>query len=127
MDDARNAQLEDTTNTISRGDIIRAHKKKTRHKGTAGTISDEMQQTLMQFYENLRENGNVVTPTMIAIELCRQYPEMGADLLFRTVMLCVRRFLASKGLVTRRITHAAQNHTYNQQRFSAISMLLIAS
>jgi hypothetical protein len=116
MDDARNAQLEDTTNTISRGDIIRAHKKKTRHKGTAGTISDEMQQTLMQFYENLRENGNVVTPTMIAIELCRQYPEMGADLPFRTVMLRVRRFLASKGLVTRRITHAAQNHTYNQER-----------
>ena len=32
MDDARNAQLEDTTNTISRGDIICAHKKKTRHK-----------------------------------------------------------------------------------------------
>ena len=81
-------QAADGTNTLLRKtDIILVLRKKTRHKGKLGTMSEEIRKYLLDFYESLREQGHVITPTMMAIELCQKYPEKGANIPFHSIML----------------------------------------
>ena len=66
-----------------------AAEAKTRHRGKLGTVSQEMREYLLDFYESLHVNGHVVTPTMIAIELCWKYPEMGADMVLLSILFAI--------------------------------------
>jgi len=50
---------------------------------------------------------------MMAIELCRQFPEL-ESIHIKVLYRRIRRSCHSNDIVIRRVTHAAQNHEYNQ-------------
>ena len=88
-------------------------KQRTRHTGAASTLGGEAIEFLKNYYEERREQGHVITITMMAIELCRQFPEL-ESIHIKVLYRRVRRFCHSNDIVIRRVTHAAQNHEYNQ-------------
>ena len=87
--------------------------KKTQHKGSGGALGEAAKRYLLSFHENLRQQGRVVTVRSLTIELLRFEPAL-SELDFTLLVNRVRRFSLYCKIVQRRVTHAAQNHIYNQ-------------
>ena len=112
-DEAAMAQCPDAAATLTKLDISKILSKKTQHKGSGGALGEAAKQHLLSFHENLRQQGRVVTVRSLTIELLRFEPAL-SELNFVLLVNRVRRFCLHYKIVQRRVTHAAQNHIYNQ-------------
>ena len=92
-------------------EIMRQLKKKTSHTGAASKLGGKAIDFLRNYYEEHREQGHVITITMMTIELCRQFPEL-ENIHITVLYRPIRRFCQSNHIVIRIVIHAAQNHEY---------------
>ena len=56
---------------VTRDDIVKYFKKKTLHKGEATKMTAEQRTDLLNFFDNHRRTGMVVTVNMMTMELFR--------------------------------------------------------
>jgi len=99
--------------SLTTGEIIQKPKKKTMHPGPASSLGPEAIKHLQAYFEENRQQGHVVSITTMAIELYREFPEL-ANVNIEALYRRVKRFCEANNIVTRRVTHAAQNHVYNE-------------
>ncbi len=65
--------------TIEERTVIKEQKaNKTRHKGRPFTIDEGILNGLLAFVEQVRDEGNAVTTTLVTVELLRRAPELAA-------------------------------------------------
>jgi len=99
--------------TIEERTVIKEQKaNKTRHKGRPFTIDEGILNGLLAFVEQVRDEGNAVTTTLVTVELLRRAPELAA-VGFVPLRRRVLRFLKNHHLTFRVVTHKAQNHRYH--------------
>ena len=82
-------------------------------------INDELYAALKLYYENTRRSDRVVSVKMLVYELQRLLIESGQgeeDIKFSALRSRVYRWCYRNRIVQRRITHVAQNSTYDPQK-----------
>jgi transposase-like protein len=98
--------------TIEEGTVIKEQKaNKTWHKGRPYTINEGILNGLLAFVEQVRDEDNAVTTTLVTMELLRRAPKL-AVVGFVPLRRRVLRFLKNHHLTFCVVTHKAQKHCY---------------
>jgi len=93
--------------------ISTMNNKSTKHIGSAKKILPvpEPSDHLKQYFEQLHEEGHVVSVNMLVVELCHdhKYVNLNLQMLWKSIV----RYLEEQSIIYCYATHVAQNHHFN--------------